>query len=310
MHEVQPDQPADDSTESPSDLFPWDSLQYFLELVRKRTLARAARRMAVSHTTVLRQITKLERAMDSKLFDRTSSGFTLTAAGTSLLNRAEAMEQIADDIFTSSKKPDRLAGPVRIAAIEGLATRILVPAFLFFNRQYPEITIEVNSMMQTANVKLREADISVGPAKPLGSRLTARRLATCPVHLFASRNYLDAFGRPETIEDLDDHHFVDYVEDLVELSELRWFRETVGQRSVVFRSTSPMVQLEAVKRGLGVGMFPDYLAADDPELCAVVPNLVTTKRIYWLAMHSELWRVPRMKVTANFLAATLSQHFG
>lgn len=310
MHEVQHDHPTSDSAEPPYDLFPWDSLQYFLELVRKRTLARAARRMGVSHTTVLRQVSKLERAMDSKLFDRTASGFTLTTAGTSLLDRAEAMEHIADDIFAASKTPDRLAGPVRIAAIEGLATRILVPAFLSFNRQYPEISIEINSMMQTANVKLREADISVGPAKPLGARLTTRRIASCPIHLFASRNYLETFGRPETIEDLDHHHFVDYVEDLVELPELRWFRETIGQRSVVFRSTSPMVQLEAVKRGLGIGMFPDYLAADDPELCAVVPKLVTTKRIYWLAMHSELWRVPRMKVTANFLATTLSNQFG
>ncbi|MET9030942.1 LysR family transcriptional regulator [Nocardia sp. NPDC004168] len=301
---------AGDQSEPVSDIFPWDSLQFFLELARKRTLARAARRLGVSHTTVLRQIAKLERSLDIKLFERDSSGFTLTLAGDELLSRAMMMEQAADEIFRSSKATDRLAGPVRIAAIEGLATHVLAPAFVGFHRQYPEIGIEINSMMQAANINLREADISVGPAKLTGPRITTRHLAACPIHLFAARSYLERVGTPSTLEDLDAHHFVDYVEDLVELPELRWFRETVGSRAVVFRSTSPMVQLEAVRHGMGIGMFPDYLASDDPQLCVVLPQAVSAERRFWLSIHAELWRVPRMEITSRFLAVTLARHFG
>lgn len=301
---------ADQDPGQDGELFPWTSVQFFLEVVRKGTLARASRRLGVSHTTVLRHIARLERALDCKLFERGSSGFTLTSAGMELLGQAENMEQAADEIFRSFRSPGSLAGPVRIAAIEGLATRILAPAFVSFHQQFPGISVEINSMMHMPNIGLREADISVGPAKPSGARLTTKHLASCPIHLVASRQYLARFGEPETIDDLDTHHFIDYVEDLIELPELNWFRETIGRRTVVFRSTSPMVQLEAVRRGIGIGMFPDYLSSDDPELRVVLPAVISAERNYWLAMHTDLWRVPRMEITAKFLAKTLVSCFG
>src|SRR5690348_3074448 len=66
----------------PYALFAWDDVQYFIELVRKKTLVKASRRFNVSHTTVLRRIGNLERTLDQKLFNRTSQGFVLTEAGT------------------------------------------------------------------------------------------------------------------------------------------------------------------------------------------------------------------------------------
>src|SRR5947207_13438702 len=67
-----------DRSDRKVELFPWDDVQYFLELVRKNTLLKAARRLGVSHTTVLRRIANLERRVDHKLFERTQKGFVLT----------------------------------------------------------------------------------------------------------------------------------------------------------------------------------------------------------------------------------------
>ncbi len=46
----------------------WDNLRYFLELARAGTLAAAARRLAVEHTTVSRRIQALEKRMGAALF--------------------------------------------------------------------------------------------------------------------------------------------------------------------------------------------------------------------------------------------------
>jgi DNA-binding transcriptional LysR family regulator len=87
-----------DGARRPANRIPWDDVQYFLELARKDTLLRAARRLGVSHTTVLRRIANLERCLDRKLFGRTQRGFVLTEAGWQLLEHAKAMECAADGI--------------------------------------------------------------------------------------------------------------------------------------------------------------------------------------------------------------------
>ena len=59
----------------------WDNLRYFLELARAGTLAAAARRLAVEHTTVSRRIQALEKQMGAALFAREAGGHRLTEAG-------------------------------------------------------------------------------------------------------------------------------------------------------------------------------------------------------------------------------------
>ena len=70
----------------------WDNLRYFLELARTGTLAAAARRTGVEHTTVARRIQALEKQMGAPLFAREAAGHRLTEAGRQLLPAVEAME--------------------------------------------------------------------------------------------------------------------------------------------------------------------------------------------------------------------------
>jgi DNA-binding transcriptional LysR family regulator len=291
--------------ERPGDLVHWDDLQYFLELARRRTLARASRRLGVSHTTVLRRVGSLERRLDQKLFDRSHVGFTLTERGRELLDHAEAMERAADGIFEAGRDRGRLAGPVRIAAVEGLAVRVIVPAMPRFNACYPDISLEISTVMQLANLTRREADISVSLALPAGNRLSAERVATCGVHLYASREYLSRSGTPQGVRDLERHLFVDYVEDMIEIQALRWLTDVVGRDRVVFRSTSPLAQLAAVENGVGIGMFPEYLARGNADLVRVLPDEVHAEREFWLAVHADLLRVPRMHAVYEFLTDQL-----
>ena len=58
----------------------WDNLRFFLELARTGTLAGAARRLGVEHTTVSRRIQALEKQMGATLFAREAGGHRL--AGT------------------------------------------------------------------------------------------------------------------------------------------------------------------------------------------------------------------------------------
>ena len=300
----RPSPPVPDPSGPPDasmDLFSWDDLQYFLELARKTTLGRAARRLGVSHTTVLRRLAHLERQLDRKLFERTKNGFVLNEAGWELLEHAEAMHRVAENIFQPGSDASGLSGTVRIAAIEGLATSVLTPALATLRERHPEIVVELITSMQIANLTKREADISVSLTRATGPRLISRRVARCDVHLYASDSYLKRYGAPTDLEEMNQHLFVDYVEDMIEIQPLKWFRDTVGQRHVVYRSTSPLTQLQAVRSGIGIGMFPDYLMRNEAGMHQVLPDEVVAERELWLAIHGDLRNVPRMSAVFNFL---------
>jgi DNA-binding transcriptional LysR family regulator len=249
-----------------------------------------------------------ERAVDQKLFKRTSQGFVLTEAGWDLLTHAEAMERAADQASRVKRRGGRLSGPVRIAAVEGLASVVLVPAFVELRRKYPDISIELVTAMQTANLTRREADISIGIGRPTGPRLVARRIAWCDVYLYASKAYLEQHGEPANLGEADAHAFVDYIPDMIEIPTLKWLPDTVGDRRVMFRSTSPIMQLDAVRRGVGIGMFPTYLADGDPMLQRVLQNEARAKREFWLAIHEDLRDTPRMAAVFDFIKGVFAAH--
>ena len=62
----------------------WENLRYFLELARTGTLAAAARRTGVEHTTVARRIQALEKQMGESLFARGARLDTTGKPGTGL----------------------------------------------------------------------------------------------------------------------------------------------------------------------------------------------------------------------------------
>lgn len=280
--------------------FCWDDIQYFLELARRGRLLATARRLSVAHTTVLRRIATLEKCLDRKLFKRTDTGLLLTEAGLELLDYAETMEGAAHAIAKHAGERYRPVGPVRVAMMEGMASTFFVPRIQKFQTEHPGIVIELVTMLQVANLSRREADVSIGFVRPTGARLITRRLSGCSVHLYASESYLAKHGTPKSVEELTQHSFVDYIDDIIFLPLLRWFRDSVDQRRVVFRSSSPMAQLTAVKNGVGIGMFPDYIV-EGAGLRAVLPEKIFDTREFWLTTHEDLRSVPRISAVFDFI---------
>lgn len=74
----------------------WNNLHYALAVARAGTLSGAALELNVSHSTVLRRIDALEKALDTRLFIRHPRGYVPTEAGQMLMNAAENMQDQLD----------------------------------------------------------------------------------------------------------------------------------------------------------------------------------------------------------------------
>lgn len=282
-------------------MFDWNDLPFFLELARQGRLGPAGRRLKVDHSTVGRRVAELERSLNVKLFDRSADGFVLTEDGHRILVYAESMENLAASIAEKAGRKAVPAGAVRLATMEGIGSFYIAPRLGEFRKQYSSITVELVTSAQLLNLTKREADVSLSFVCPGGSRLIVRKIGRFDLKLYGAATYFERHGEPQTVKDLEKHFFVDYIDDMVQISAVRWLHDLIGNPQVVFRSTSMMAQQNAAAAGVGLAVLPSFTAAQEPRLRAVLIGKTSIKRDLWLAVHEDLRQMARVRALTEFL---------
>lgn len=286
----------------------WNDIAVFLALARYRNLTETARVLGVNHTTVGRRIRALEESLDRRLFVRTRDGFLPTDAGYDLLQHAEGMEEHAHSIareFTAAT--DAPGGIVRVATMEGLGSLYLAPRFKYLYRQNPSMRIELVTASHWINLSKREADILISFPKPLGRRLSVQKIGEFALYLYATPGYLKERGIPKSMNDLKDHRLIDYIDELVQISAVRWFSDVMHNPPAEFRSTSLVAQYHACASGMGIAMLPTFVAGHDPSLVRVLEKSAVVKRDFWLAVHQDLLHLVRVREATSFLTRLIEK---
>ncbi|MDM1708622.1 LysR family transcriptional regulator [Thiopseudomonas alkaliphila] len=280
----------------------WDQLRYFLELARAGRLVIAARRMGVDHTTVSRKVQSLEKSLGQSLFLREPDGYKLTEAGRELLPQVEAMESAFVGI--SQGLPllgEQLSGQVRIGATEGYSTVLLAAQLSAFSQHYPHLKIDLLALPRAVQLSRNEADIVITLERPERGPFIITRLTDYVLHLYAAKDYLAKHPPITQREQLKNHAFVTYVDDLLFSKELVFLDELVKPLTSSLRSTSVLAQQQAVAAGAGLAILPAFAANQDPRLVRVLADEVTFTRTFWMLMPIELKDIARMRATWNFL---------
>ena len=284
----------------------WDHLRYFLILARAKTLTNAARIMGVEHSTVARRIQALEQSLGMQLFKREATGYELTIEGLALIPRVEQMEQS----FLQIEKPNPLQGRVRIGAPEGFGTAFLAQLLAEFSQHYPLLTIDLIPVPKTIRLSHREADIVISIERPKSGPFIITRLTNYSLKLYGSQQYLQRNSPIRRVEDLSEHRFVDYIDDLVYSSALYRLERLPLQLTACFRSNSILAQQIAVSAGAGLAILPRFIAVDQPELQEVLSEDVNFTHTFWMLTLVDLQHDPRIKLVWDFLRkqADLYQH--
>ncbi len=294
-----------------ANLYNWNDLRYFLELSRQGKLLRAAARLHVDHTTVSRRIGALEKQLDVRLFDKSPSGYQLTDAGLRLLPLAEQIETGSNRLYQDiAGKDARLGGTVRVAMPEALGSQVVARHVGEFRCEHPDIEIELVAETRRMSLSKREADIAISFSRPDSGRLIAWKLCDYRLRLYASRDYLATHPLIGGPDDLSHHDFVTYIDDLIDMPELRFFDSTIKNAHVVFRSTNVSAQFNAILDGVGLGLVHCFMAQRGARLQVVLRERVSVERSYWLVVHEDLRHVARVDAVCAFLTRILSGNPG
>jgi DNA-binding transcriptional LysR family regulator len=284
----------------------WDDLKVFLHAARGGSLGSAAKRLRVDQSTISRRIAHLEGTIGMALFERLPSGLRVNEAGERLLCHAERIESaviaMREDVQGGG---GRMAGRVRLATMEGIASLYLASRLSHLRQQYPDLTVELLTSSQTVSVNRREADLFLSFFMPTGLGMVSEKLGCFQLGLYGSRGYLDREGMPDSPADLMRHCFVTYIDDLIQLNSVRWLDDIVTNPKVSFHSNSMIAQMNAAAGGLGLVLLPSFAVEGRTDLVPVLHDRLSTTRELWINVHNDLQFVSRIRAVSGFLKAML-----
>lgn len=285
----------------------WDDARMFLAVARTGQILAASRRLGVNHATLSRRVSALEEALKTRLLIRRTNGCDLTAEGEAFLRAAERMETEMLAMQASIGRIDTaVAGTVRVGAPDGFGVSFLAPRLGRLTARHPELKIQLVPVPRSFSLSQREADIAITLERPEQGRLVSSKLTDYTLGLYASRDYLEENGTPETVEDLKAHRRVGYVEDLIFTASLNFTGEIMRSWDASFEISSATGQTEAVRSGAGVGILHDYIARHYPELVRVLPDN-TIRRAYWTTWHESARDLTRVRTVAEFVQELVRQ---
>jgi DNA-binding transcriptional LysR family regulator len=170
--------------------FNWDDTRIFLAIARAGTLSGAAEALEMGIATISRRLDRLEQSLSVPLFSRHQSGYRLTDDGEALLEQAEALEYAGLAFGEKAKLQGNVAGLVRLATSDNLATHFILPSLEGLMNNYPELRVEVLSGVQSVNLHRRDADLAIRMVKPESGNLTLKRLGTVGFGVYGAEAYL------------------------------------------------------------------------------------------------------------------------
>ncbi|TQV89282.1 LysR family transcriptional regulator [Aliikangiella coralliicola] len=285
----------------------WNSLKVFLAIARCGSLSGAANELDVNHSTIFRRLNAFEEEIGGKLFERINNSYELTTLGYELLDLAQNIEDSFDSIDRHIVGKDfQPKGNVKITAPTNIAYRYLPRYISEFNRQYPEIQIELLVSNQEFNMSNRQADIAVRATPSPPEHLVGRQVATLNWSVYASKKYQDKFGLPDNMKELVNHSLIGATGALSNLPAFVW-QDKHFTNQVVTRCDDLTAMSYFAESGQGLAFLPEDQSR--PELIKLFRVKESLPSNLWLLTHPDLRKVERIKLVMRYLTQAFSSEW-
>lgn len=243
------------------------TLQLFVDVVRRGSLAAVARERNVDPSSVSRAIAALEDSLHIRLFQRSTRQLAPTEAGLLYFERVapllEEMHQAgaaAADISTHPK------GLLRVSAAVAFGLKGIVPILPRFSQDYPELTVDLQLTDARVDLYAERVDLAVRFGALADSSLVAQPLMQNDFVVCASPAYLAARGHPLQVAELEGHNCLLFSQAG---ERARWIfkdgqgvaREgQVSGRTII---SSPLALQQCALAGMGLALLSRWLIGGD-----------------------------------------------
>jgi DNA-binding transcriptional LysR family regulator len=279
-------------------------LEVVLAMVRAGTLANAGERLGIDASTVFRSLRRIERGLGAALFERSRSGYLALELAQALAEKAEQMEAALESARSAAQlSPEQVSGTVRITTTDTVLHGLVAPALKPLRAAHPLLEFELHTGNELANLTRRDADIAVRATRKPPPHLVGRHLGPVCVALFAAKN--SPIKRYADVE-RGNAAWIAPDDALPEHPSVVWRRRQFPKVVPRYRVNSILTVMELVTLGLGVGVFPMFLARERNDLRQLTDVIEACQTDLWLLTHAESRHLRRVATVYAHLGQTLS----
>ena len=252
-------------------------LRAFARIAELGSISGAARALRMPKSSASRSLVRLEESVGASLVERSTRALRLTDAGLLLQRHAR---RILDDVGEAENAIGGLVGSprgdLRVSVPFTFATGPLAPMLPGFALRYPEVCVVLSIDNRPIDLLAEDADVAIRIGPLPDSELIARRLATFALWPCASPAYLASAPSIEAPADLLGHRLIAHAD---RRQIWRFLTGAGAVRDVEFEPGMVVPEPHVVRTMLlghaGIGMLPDFHAADDlaaERLVRVLPD--------------------------------------
>ena len=262
-----------------------NDLEVFIALVESGSFSNAARHLRTTQATVSRRLKALEEFLSMALINRDTRNFEITIAGNKLYQgfktQQNELNQLIDQLKNSKQQ---ISGTVRISLPIGISYFVISPYIGDFLRKYPDLNLELCYQHNVVDIMKDNFDIAITDYIPLQQSTLIRKIVTLSPKLFCTPKYIERYGMPLDIIDLNDkkHLCAGFLSNLnYDYIKIRAYNEKQGTTQIISNTSQfltnnalhnkaivtsghvivfgwgPMFT-EEIKNGTIINVLPDY----------------------------------------------------
>ncbi|MBF9053130.1 LysR family transcriptional regulator [Rhodobacterales bacterium LSUCC1028] len=289
----------------------WDRLRIFHAVADAGSLTHAGDVLHLSQSAVSRQIRSLEDELNATLFHRHARGLILTEQGELLFDATRHMAKRLDAAAARIRdSEEEVFGELRVTTTIGFGSLWLAPRLPALYDKYPNLKIDLMLEERVLDLPMREADVAIRMKEPSQADLIRKRLMNIRMRLYASPQYLEQNGVPQTLEDLRDHRLISQNATAAQVSSgALLVRQLMSYEIGSFLTVNNYFGvLQGVIHHLGIGVLPDYLTQDFPNLVRVLDTVESNDVPVFLAYPEELRQSKRIEAFREFVTEEIIAH--
>ena len=276
----------------------------FIQTAEMGSFTRAAEKLGYSQPTISFQIKQLEQEFGFQLFERIGHTVSLTQKGKEILDYAQRIVQLSDEMIASAKQETIPAETLLIGMPESLCQKMIVDSFSEFHEKYPQLSLRIFTAGTAGLLKLlehNEVDLICTLDQhlyDLNYKIVAEE--KIPAHFICAKNHPFTQNSKISIHDLIKEPFI-----LTEkgMSYRRLMDEQLAKLSIeitpILELSNPSQIVQLVEEGKGLSFLPDYATSPFIEKGTIeyldVPEVQVD---LWkqLVVHKEKWISSSLKV--------------
>lgn len=286
----------------------------FVKVVETGSFSETARQLGNTPSAISRAISRLERALGTRLLQRTTRKLRLSESGTQVyaycLEMVNAAQAVIDNSGKFNSEPH---GTVRISVPKAVGHYLLHPHIPEFLERYPKVDVQMLLEDKLIDFIDDEIDLAIRITNQPSLGLKGRKLIEIDHVIVATAEYLEKHGMPQQPQDLREHQCI-YLGE--QASDSKWKFQKENKTTSVsvkgrYSANHTGIRLDAALKHMGIASLPYFVARHALETQALIQVLPDWyfKTYYsgdaWLLYPPTRYLAPKIEVFIHFLAEKL-----